>query len=122
MNSEGSVVFFYLLDRKLKSRFPHGMCALACKKIPQLCASSKSSIMEPLGPERKNFRLPLFRFTEETHCLKELAARADKKDVVASNFIKLNELLFSHLPHLHPHQQKIKFNTARKGRASTTAT
>ena len=109
MNSEGSLVFFYLLDRKLRHRVPHGMCALDCKKIPQLSAKSKSSIMEPVGPERKNFRLPLFRFTEETPCLKELAVRADKKDSMASNFLKVNELLLSQ----HP-LQRVKFGTIRK--------
>ena len=114
MNSEGSLVFFYLLDKKLRNRVPYGMCALDCKKVPQLTAKSKSSIMEPVGPERKNFRLPLFRFTEETPCLKELAMRAEKKDAVASNFLKINELLLSHLPHLSHHPQRVKFGTLRK--------
>ena len=119
MNSEGSLVFFYLLDKKLRHRIPHGMCALDCKKIPQLSAKVKSSIMEPVGPERKNFRLPLFRFTEETRCLTELATRADKKDTMASNFLKINDLLLSHLPHLNP--QRVKFSAIKKGRANTTA-
>ena len=114
MNSEGSLVFFYLLDKKLRNRVPHGMCVLDCKKIPQLAAKSKSSIMEPVGPERKNFRLPLFRFTKETPCLKELAMRADKKDSVASNFLKINELLLTHLPHLNHHPQRVKLGTLRK--------
>lgn len=109
MNSEGSLVFFYLLDKKLRHRIPHGMCALDCKKIPQLSVKSKSSIMEPVGPERKNFRLPLFRFTEETPCLKELTVRADKKDSMASNFLKVNELLLSG----HP-LQRVKFGTIKR--------
>ena len=98
------------------------MCALACKKIPQLSASSKSSIMEPIGPERKNFRLPLFRFTVETPSLTELIARADKKDAKASSFLKINELLLSHFSHVNLHPQKHKFGTLQKSRADTTAT
>ena len=118
MNSEGSLVFFYLLDKKLRNRVPHGMCALDCKKILQLSTKSKSSIMEPVGPERKNFRLPLFRFTEATPCLKELAVRADKKDATAANFLKINELLLSHLPHLN-HPQRVKLGTLRKSWMNT---
>ena len=99
MNHEGSLVLFYLLDKRLKSRIPFGMCAISCKKIPHLSASSKSSLIDPNAPQRKTFRLPMFRFNTETPALVELMERADNfRDGMAVNFLKVNQLLLSHIP------------------------
>ena len=101
MNSEGSLVLFYLLDKTLRNRIPLGMCAIACKNIPQLSVMTKSSIMDPLVPQRKNFRLQFFQFTSETLSLTELIRRADYRDGMATNFLKTNQLLLINIPHLN---------------------
>lgn len=113
MNSEGSLVLFYLLDRKLKKRSHVGMCAIACKKIPHLSGSAKSSLIDPMAPQRKNLRLPLFRFTSETQSLMELIARTESKDATVINFLKLNELLFGNIPRLNPRQSAPKIGRRR---------
>ena len=108
MNFEGSLVLFYLLDKRLKSRIPFGVCAISCKKIPRLSASSKSSLIDPTAPQRKTFRLPMFRFNTETPALAELMERADNfRDGMAVNFLKVNQLLLSHIPH-SPNYQPLK--------------
>ena len=99
MNHEGSLVLFYLLDKRLKSRIPFGMCAISCRKIPRLSAASKSSLIDPNAPQRKTFRLPMFRFNTETPALAELMERADNfRDGMAVNFLKVNQLLLGHIP------------------------
>ena len=99
MNHEGSLVLFYLLDKRLKSRIPFGMCAISCRKVPRLSAASKSSLIDPNAPQRKTFRLPMFRFNTETPALAELMERADNfRDGMAVNFLKVNQLLLSHIP------------------------
>ena len=100
MKSEGSLVVFYLLDKKLKSKSHIGMCAIACKDIPHLYHTSlKRSISDPTAPQRKNFNLPLFQFSTETQALTELIARTDSRDVNAARFMKMNELLLGNIPH-----------------------
>lgn len=101
MNSEGSLVFFYLLDKRLRNRIPLGMCAIACKNIPHLSATAKSSIMDPLVPQRKNFRLQFFQFMSGMPSLTELIRRADFGDGMATNFLKTNQLLLINVPHLN---------------------
>ena len=108
MNFEGSLVLFYLLDKRLKSRIPFGMCTISCKKIPHLSLLSKSSLIDPTAPQRKTFRLPMFRFNTETPALAELVERADNfRDGMAVNFLKVNQLLLSHIPR-SPNYQPLK--------------
>jgi hypothetical protein len=100
MLSEGSLVVFYLLDKKLKSKSHVGMCAIACSEIPHLYHTSlKRSLSDPTAPQRKNFNLPLFQFSTEIPALAELMARADSKDVNAARFMRMNELLLGNIPH-----------------------
>lgn len=100
MMSEGTLVIFYLLDKKLKSKSHIGMCAIACTEIPHLYHTSlKRSLSDPTAPQRKNFNLSLFQFSTETPALAELMARADSKDVSAARFMKMNELLLGNIPH-----------------------
>lgn len=100
MMSEGTLVIFYLLDKKLKSKSHVGMCAIACNEIPHLYHTSlKRSLSDPTAPQRKNFNLSLFQFSTETPALSELMARADSKDVNAARFMKMNELLLGSIPH-----------------------
>ena len=113
MNSEGALVLFYVLDKKLKSRSPYGMCVISCGKIPHLQAPTKSTLMDPNAPQRKNFRLPLFRLTLETAVLSELIARAEHKDRMALNFLITNDLLLSNGSHLNT-QRKRAHSMARK--------
>ena len=105
MGAEGSVVLFYLLDKHFRHRQPLGMCAIAFTSIPQLTTSSKSSaLIDPLAPQRMNFRLQLFPFTEETAALTELIKRAEERDEVATNLIKANQLLLSGIASLDSYQ------------------
>lgn len=100
MKSGGSLVIFYLLDKKLKSKSHVGMCAIACTDIPHLYHTSlKRSISDPTAPQRKNFNLPLFQFSAEIQALTELIARTDSRDVNATRFMKMNELLLGNIPH-----------------------
>ena len=112
MNSEGALVLFYLLDKKLKSRSPYGMCVISCSEIPHLPAPTKSTLMDPNAPQRKNFRLPLFRLTSETTVLSELIARAEYKDRMALNFLIANDLLLSSGSHLNTQLQRKKVRSS----------
>ena len=99
MTSEGSLVVFCLLDKKLKSKSHIGMCAVACRDIPHLYHTSlKRSLSDPTAPQRRNFNLPLFQFSTETQALTELSARTDSKDLNATRFMKMNELLLGNIP------------------------
>lgn len=98
MSSEGSMILFYLLDKKLKNKAHVGMCAVACKEIPHLSTSLKVSLSDPTAPQRKNYSLPLFRFSSETPALAELIARTDFKDENAAKFLRTNKLLLGHIP------------------------
>ena len=110
MLSEGSMVIFYLLDKKLRSKSHIGMCAIACTEIPHLYHTSlKRSLSDPTAPQRKNFNLPLFQFSTETQALTELIARTDSRDVNATRFMKMNELLLGNIP---PHTSP-KFGRSR---------
>ena len=103
MNSEGSLVLFYLLDRKLKSRGPRGMCALACNKIPQLSATSFMTASEGL-------KLPLFQCTLEGPILTELILRRNFGDGMAVNFWEKSQLLLNWvIPNLKSLAKKAKF-------------
>ena len=100
MKSDGSLLIFYLLDKKLKSKSHAGMCAVACRDIPHLYHTSlKRSISDPTAPQRRNFNHSLFQFSTETPALTELFARTDSKDVNAVRFTKMNELLLGNIPH-----------------------
>lgn len=120
MASEGSLLMFYLIDRKLKSKSPFAVCVISCKKIPHIFATTKSSLMDPTAPQRKNSILPLFRFGAETTALTELIVRADQKDAKALNFLKVSELLLSSIPNLSVHPQRKRFaSLTSKGRSNT---
>lgn len=98
MNSEGSLVLFYLLDKHLKARSHFAMCAVPCRDIPKLSQTSlKMSLSDPIAPQRKNFSLPMFQFSSESLPLLELVARADSKDASAIRFMKMNELLLGNM-------------------------
>lgn len=100
MRREGSLVLFYLLDKQHKGKSYIGMCAVACRDIPHLSqASLKMSVSNPYAPQRRNLSLPLFQSTTETPVLSELIARTNFKDVNAAKFMRLNELLLSHISH-----------------------
>ena len=108
--SEGSLVIFYLLDKRLKNKSHIGMCAIACTEIPHLYHTSlKRSLSDPTAPQRKNFDLPLFQFSTESRALTELITRTDSKDVNAAKFMKMNELLLGSIPH----QASPKFGRSR---------
>ena len=98
MGLEGSMVLLYLLDKHLKGKSYVGMCVVACKDIPHLSQeSSKMSLSNPHAPQRRNLGLPLFQFSSDTPALTELVARTDFKDVNATKFMKMNELLLGHI-------------------------
>ena len=102
MNSEGSVVLFHLLDRHVKNRTPLGMCAIACTSIPQVTTSTKSyALIDPLAPQRMNFRLQLFPFMDETPALTELMKRSGERDEAATNFVKVNQIMLSGISSLN---------------------
>ena len=113
---EGSLVMFFVIDRKSKGKSPSGMCVLSCKNIPHIFAFARSSIMDDKAPKRKNSRLPLFSLSPETPALAELIMRAENKDSAATNFLKTNELLVSQYQS-NNHPQRSRFNTTRKSRA-----
>lgn len=122
MNSKGALVLFYLLDKKLKNRLPYGMCVISCSEIPHLPAPTKSTLMDPNAPQRKNFRLPLFRLTSETTVLSELIARAEYKDRMALTFLMANDLLLSGGSHLSTQLQrkKVRSMTKKSKKANNT--
>ena len=87
-------MLFYLFDKQQKQKSHLGMCAVACKDIPRLSqATLTMSLSDPMAPQRRNYSLPLFQFSMESPTLTELIARTDLKDVNATKFLKMNELL-----------------------------
>ena len=119
MKTEGALVMFHLIDRKSKSKGPSGVCVVACKDIPHLSAATKISLMDPNITQRKNLRLPFFQLTDETDALTQLISRAEEKDLVAINFLKVDELLLHSVPRLNP---KNKLGTLkRKSRGFTVS-
>lgn len=93
IDTEGTVLLLTVFDYNVIgfNEFV-GMCAVACKDIPQM-ASPQASLSDPNAPQRKNFTLPIFRYTSETPVFLELDGRARMGDIKANEFFRTNKSL-----------------------------
>ena len=86
MNKEGAILLLAVYDHDLiGSNDFAGLCAIACKDIPQL--SHHPSVTDPNAPHAKNLILPLFT-PMETAVFQELEARRSMNDSDANELWK----------------------------------
>ena len=65
MDVEGAMLMMAVFDYDMVgSNDLCGLCVIPCKRIPKV--GNKGSITKPTGPERKNYRLPLFKVQSTT--------------------------------------------------------
>ena len=89
MNVENTILLLAVFDQDVIEDDFAGVCVVRCKDIPRLGADDEQrAILEVDAPQRKVFRLPLFRPPNASPIRAELESRAGLSDSKAKQITK----------------------------------